>query len=96
MDSQTKRMIKEMKRRKVANHEFPKMYIMSYTRRIADIRGMGITVNKERLYDKDGKATGTYVYWIPRKRKVKDIDFKMNYEELPKSKFFQNAMRLFR
>ena len=64
-ESQTKLMIKEMRERKVKNHEFMRMYIMSYTKRISEIRESGITVSKERLYDADGKATGTFMYWIP-------------------------------
>ena len=66
-ESQCKRMIKLMKTRKVKNHEFMRMYILSYTKRISDIRQMGINVESQRVY-KDGKATGTFEYWIPAKR----------------------------
>jgi hypothetical protein len=81
-------MIKEMKKRKVKNHEFMGMYIMSYTKRLSDIRKMGFTINKERVYGADGKATGTFVYWIPRK--LQNNRDGMEYEsidEQPKSNF---------
>lgn len=66
---QRKKMIKEMRKRKVKNYEFMNMYILSYTKRISEIRNSGITVNIERVYDESGKATNTFQYWIPRKRK---------------------------
>lgn len=68
--TQQQRMIREMRKRKVKNYEFAKMYIMSYTKRISEIRDKGIIVNKERVYDSNGKATGVFQYWIPRKRRV--------------------------
>lgn len=68
--SQTKRMIREMRKRKVMNYEFVReMFILSYTKRISEIRQLGITVNKERVYDNEGKATGVFYYWIPRSKK---------------------------
>lgn len=73
VESQCKRLIKEMKKRKVANHEMMKMYIANHTARISNIRQMGYTVNKERVYDREGKATGTFLYWIPRKRRPQTI-----------------------
>jgi len=85
--TQIQRMIKEMKRRKVRNHEFAKMYIMSYTKRISDIRQMGITVTKQRVYDSQGKATGVFEYWIPRQRKAKTVATAtdgMHWEEVSK------------
>lgn len=75
---QNKTMIKEMKKRKVKNYEFTQMGILRYSSRISEIREQGITVNKERLYDKQGKATGVFVYWIPR---ITSKDG-MEYEEL--------------
>lgn len=94
-ETQAKRVIKELKKRKVKNFEFAKMHILSHTKVISTIRQMGFTVNKERVYSKDGKATNTYQYWIPRKRKDEGIDG-MFYEKLPKSKFFSNVKRWFR
>lgn len=94
-ETQAKRVIKELKKRKVKNFEFAKMHILSHTKVISIIRQMGYTVNKERIYDKDGKATNTFVYWIPRKRKDEGIDG-MFYEELQKSKFFSRVKRWFR
>ena len=64
---QINRMIKEMKARKVKNYEFARMGILSHTRRIKDIREKGINVEMQRIY-KDGKATGTFEYWIPKSR----------------------------
>jgi hypothetical protein len=78
-------MIKEMRKRKVKNFEFMKMYILSYTKRISEIRESGVTVNKERLYDKNGKATNVFQYWIPRQRRPKRVGKNidgMYYEEL--------------
>lgn len=94
-ESQCKRMIKEMKKRKVKNHEFMSMYIMSYTKRLSDIRKMGITISKERLYDADGKATSTYVYWIPRKRQNNRDGLEYEYiDERPKSNFLTHRIKL--
>ena len=56
-ESQQKIMIKAMRNGKVKNHEFMGMYIMSYTKRLSEIRQSGINVSKERLYDSSGKAT---------------------------------------
>lgn len=67
-DSQTARMIREMKRRKVKNYEFAKMGILSHTRRIKDIREKGHNVEMQRVYDTNGNATGVFEYWIPKKR----------------------------
>lgn len=94
-ETQAKRVIKELKKRKVKNFEFAKMHILSHTKVISIIRQMGYTVNKERVYGKDGKATNTFVYWIPRQRKDEGIDG-MFYEELQKSKFFSKVKRWFR
>lgn len=63
-ESQNKRMIKAMKQRRVKNHEFLGMYILSYTKRLAEIRQQGFNVHKERVYDRNGKATGVFEYWI--------------------------------
>lgn len=93
-ETQAKRVIKELKKRKVKNFEFAKMHILSHTKVISIIRQMGYTVNKERVYGKDGKATNTFVYWIPRKSKDEGIDG-MFYEELP-TKFFSRVKRWFR
>lgn len=86
-ESQIKRMVKLMKQRKVANHEWPKMYILNATARISNIRAMGITVSKERVYDEFGKATGTFLYWIPRAKKAS-----IEYEDLPKSSFLRRRL----
>ena len=68
-EAQTVRLIRELKKRKVKNYEFARMHILSHTRRIKDIRERGFTVSMERLYDANGKATGVFEYWIPRKAK---------------------------
>lgn len=65
-EAQTLRMIREMKKRKVKNYEFAKMHILSYPRRIKDIRERGFTVSMDRIWDSNGKATGVFEYWIPR------------------------------
>lgn len=78
-ETQLHQMVREMKRRKVKNHEFMSMYIMSYTKRLSDLRERGYNISKERLYDSEGKATSTFVYWIPRNRKKKAKDA-MEYE----------------
>lgn len=78
---QTNRMIREMKKRKVKNWEFAQMGILSYNRRIKDIRERGFTISMHRLYDNNGKATGTFVYWIPRNRKKKPEEA-MEYENV--------------
>lgn len=62
-ESQNKRMIKELTKRRVKNYEFAKMYIMSYTKRLSEIR-QSHNLHKERVYDKHGKATGVFEYWI--------------------------------
>ena len=62
-ESQNKRMIKELKKRRVKNYEFAKMHIMSYTKRLSEIRQTH-NLHKERLYNRKGKPTGVFQYWI--------------------------------
>lgn len=84
-ESQTLRLIRELKKRKVKNYEFAQMHILSHSRRIKDIRERGYTVSMERLYDSNGKATGVFIYWIPRAKKA--VSKAMEYED---SKNFKN------
>lgn len=68
IEAQTARMIKLMKQKRVKNYEFAKMGILRYSASINDIRGKGINVEIQRIYDRNGKATGTFEYWIPKER----------------------------
>lgn len=96
-DTQIKKMIKMMKSRKVLNYEFPRMYILNHTARISDIRAMGITVSKERIYDEQGKATGKFMYWIPRNTKkpaAKAMEYETLDEPKKKSNFLNRRVKL--
>lgn len=99
-ETQIKRMIKEMKKRKVKNYEFSQMFILNHTARMTNIRQMGFSVQRERVYDENGKATGVHQYWIPRvKRPKRDLSHEVDgqyYEITPKSKFFNKAMNKLR
>lgn len=64
-ESQQLRILRELKKRKVKNWEFARhMYILSHTKRLAELRAKGHDIQKERVYDNNGKATGVFEYWI--------------------------------
>lgn len=94
-ESQTVRVIRELKKRKVRNYEFSKMHILSHTKCISNIRERGFTVSMEKEYGSDGKYHGVNYYWIPRsKPSHKRPEQAMEYEEVkPKSNFFTSRMR---
>lgn len=84
-------MIRAMLDRRVKNHEFARMYIMSYTKRLSEIREVyGNRPHKERVYDKEGKATNVFEYWLTPERKT--VTNAMKFEK-PKSNFFTSRMR---
>lgn len=93
-ETQIIRLIKALKKRKVYNYEFAtKFHILSHSRRIKDIRERGYTVSMERVYDSDGKATGVFVYWIPRRKKGhKKPEQALEYEQTQQSNFLQNKL----
>lgn len=78
-DTQALRMIRAMKQRKVRNYEFPQMNILSYSKRISEIRERGFIVSMEKEYASDGKYYGVNYYWIPRKNR-KQAEEALKYE----------------
>ena len=64
---QRQRMIRQLKKRRVKNYEFTQMGILSYTKRLSEIREVyGNQLHKERVYDREGKATSVFEYWITK------------------------------
>lgn len=78
-DTQTLRLIRELKKRKVFNYEFASMHILAHTRRIKDIREKGIEISMDKVYGRDGKYHGVNQYWIPRRKDI--VKKVMQYEE---------------
>jgi hypothetical protein len=91
-DAQVKRMVKEMRKRKVKSWEFMRyMYITSPHRRMTDIRERGIEIEQERVTDENGKLTMVKQYWIKRRpRGQKRPEQAMEYEDMPKSNWFMH------
>ena len=61
--SQHTQIIRELRKHPegVPNYRFPKMFILSYTKRISELRQEGWNIQISRLFYKD-KATSTFIY----------------------------------
>ena len=80
MISQTSRILRELKTHPngIENWKMPRMGILSYTKRIQELRESGHEIVAERQYMR-GRATGTWIYrlagqeskrkWYQRKTK---------------------------
>lgn len=65
-DSQHSRILKVLRKqggKGVPNYRFPEMYILSYTKRIQELRRDGHNITSERQWHK-GHATGVWVYTL--------------------------------
>lgn len=68
MDNQHTEILKALRKaglNGVPNYYFPtRLRIMSYTKRLSELRQEGYNIQKERQYFKNGKATGVYNYYL--------------------------------
>lgn len=61
-------------KRGVENYKFARMGILSYPKRLSELRKEGHNIQKERVYLPNGRATGTFRYFLiedsPKRRKL--------------------------
>ena len=46
----------------VPNYKFPQYGMLSYTKRISELRADGYNITMERQYLSNGRATGVFIY----------------------------------
>lgn len=85
-DNQHERMIRELKKNKlrgVPNYRWPQMGILSYTKRISELRSDGHMISSIRQRLKNGRATNVWQYYLIEDTDGKLDDVKLRYEDMP-------------
>jgi len=64
------KMLRKAGKHGVPNYKFPEARILSYTKRISDLRAEGYHIITERVALPDGKSTGTYRYILNEEKET--------------------------
>lgn len=62
--TQAERIVYMLRNGPIKNHEFPAEKILNYTARIAELNASGYDIRCYQLKDRNGKATGVFVYHL--------------------------------